>query len=482
MKAFIDANPFYNHPDYQKNSSEKEFLSDTYLFVDSEGNTWASKDNNHWTSQGRIGARGNGEFVGDYVRCAIAGDPTIYQSTDATAWNYSPYATSTLDEPSKLGWRQFTLRRGDAHDETVIIYKNYKDVWYTFCTPFDMTDEMLAIAFNENFNICEFDGVEVKDASIILHFNTIATSVYKDQNNVVYEDQGKDGNYHTFTLNGDTYSHVTVSGYGNNTNTYAKDGDATNGVKLIEGYLASAYHPYMIHPNYGSMDPKRRAITGDYRTEEQIDANTELCSNSELNTVSQAVYQTASYSGTTGNFYFIGNVEDPNEEVAADATRNVFSGDITAGNMVKTVTGGEGVTLGNKLIPQYAYFLGTAAGDTYPKYWKETAPNDRTSGGVWTQYSAIIISDQIVEKALGRTTNLQDNPIKALEIDFSKFNPEDVTSIEQIVEEAKANDVPVQYISIVYDINGKIVKKGDTSLKDLPEGMYIINGKKYLVK
>ena len=194
-----------------------------------------------------------------------------------------------------------------------LVINSYKDMER-------LADEMLAIAFNENFNICEFDGVEVKDASIILHFNTIATSVYKDQNNVVYEDQGKDGNYHTFTLNGDTYSHVTVSGYGNNTNTYAKDGDATNGVKLIEGYLASAYHPYMIHPNYGSMDPKRRAITGDYRTEEQIDANTELCSNSELNTVSQAVYQTASYSGTTGNFYFIGNVEDPNEEVAADAT------------------------------------------------------------------------------------------------------------------------------------------------------------------
>ena len=77
---------------------------------------------------------------------------------------------------------------------------------------------------------------------------------------------------------------------------------------------------------------------------------------------------------------------------------------------------------------------------------------------------------------------MQDNPIKALEIDFSKFNPEDATAIEQIVEEAKANDVPVQFMNIVYDFNGNIVKKGDTSLENLPGGMYIINGKKYLVK
>jgi hypothetical protein len=482
VKAFIDANPFSNNPDYQKNDSEKEFLSDTYVFVDKEGNKWPSANSNHYGSSGRLDVRGNGEYNGDYPRCAYLGDPTNYQSTDPSAWNYSPYATSSLDEPSKLAWRQFVLRRGDAHDETVVIYKEYKDVWYTFCTPFDMTDEMLDVAFNENFNICEFDAVEVKDESIILHFNTIATSVYKDQNEVVYEDLGKDEtDFHTFRLNGDTYTHVEVSAMPN-TPTYAKDGNVENGVKVIEGFLALAYHPYMIHPNIGSMDPKRKAITGEYKDLKQIDNNTTLCSKTEFNTLSHAVKQTATYNGVSGDFYFIGNVDQATELVEAGKTRTVFSGDITPGNMVKTITGGENVTLGNKLIPQYAYFLGTAAGDTYPKYWKETAPNTRTSGGIWNTYSAIIISDQKIEKALGRTTNLQDNPIKSLEIDFSAFNPDEITAIEQIVEEARENNEPVQYLNIVYDFNGNIVKKGDTSLENLPGGMYIVNGKKYLVK
>ena len=189
----------------------------------------------------------------------------------------------------------------------------------------------------------------------------------------------------------------------------------------------------------------------------------------------------------SGNFYFIGNVDNPDEKVKEGTTRTVFSGDITDGKMIKTIQGGyeEGgdeVKLGDKLIPQYAYFLGTAPGEEYPRYWKETAPNDRASGGRWTQYSAIIISDQKIEKALGRNKPKEENPVKSLEIDFSEFNPEDVTAIEQIVEEAKANNVPVQYMNIVYDFNGNIVKKGDASLETLPEGMYIVNGKKYLVK
>ena len=483
VAAFIDANPYYYNPDYKVNNSEKELLSDTYVYVDKEGHRWPSKDSNHWVDGiGRVDARGNGEFAGDYHRCGILGDPTTYQSTNESAWNYSPYATTSIDEPSKLAWRQFALRRGDAHDETVVIYKEYKDVWYTFCTPFDMTDEMLAVAFNENFNICEFDGVEVKDESIILHFNTIATSVYKDQNEVVYEDLGKDEtDFHTFRFNGETYTHVEVSAMPN-TPTYAKDGNVENGVKVIQGFLATCYHPYMIHPNIGSMQPKKKAITGEYKDLKQIDANTTLCSKTEFNTLSHAVKKTATYGNVSGDFYFIGNVDEPSEMVETGDTRTVFSGDITPGNMVKTITGGANVTLGNKLIPQYAYFLGTAPGDTYPKYWKETASNDRASGGIWSQYSAIIISDQKIEKALGRTTNLQDNPIKALEIDFSKFNPDEITAIEQIVEEARENNEPVQYLNIVYDFNGNIVKKGDTSLENLPGGMYIVNGKKYLVK
>ena len=57
-----------------------------------------------------------------------------------------------------------------------------------------------------------------------------------------------------------------------------------------------------------------------------------------------------------------------------------------------------------------------------------------------------------------------------------------VLSIENIVEDAKTKNLPVEYMNIVYDMNGQMIRKGDAELGDLPSGMYIVNGKKYLVK
>ena len=34
----------------------------------------------------------------------------------------------------------------------------------------------------------------------------------------------------------------------------------------------------------------------------------------------------------------------------------------------------------------------------------------------------------------------------------------------------------------LYDLNGRIVRRGTTSLEGLPRGIYIVNGKKALIK
>ena len=58
----------------------------------------------------------------------------------------------------------------------------------------------------------------------------------------------------------------------------------------------------------------------------------------------------------------------------------------------------------------------------------------------------------------------------------------DVTEIKDIVAKAEEKGQKVEYMNIVYNINGEIVGHGSSSLNNLPKGMYIINGKKYLVK
>ena len=171
---------------------------------------------------------------------------------------------------SKYGWGQFLLMKEYVPNKpgNDVYTKEYDDVWYTMCFPFDLTDEQLAAAFNEGFNIADFSGVEIKDKTdespktMILHFNTVAKTTYKDLDGNIYTPTGvreKSGafEYNVYTRNGQTYKHVLVgkngfddSGY--KTKNFAVDGNAENEIVMIDGILATAGHPYMVHPNTGT--------------------------------------------------------------------------------------------------------------------------------------------------------------------------------------------------------------------------------------
>ena len=184
------------------------------------------------------------------------------------------------------GWAQFMLMKESSSEPGGDIYKKqYDDVWYTMCFPFDLTDEQLAGAFNETFNIVDFSGVEVKDANeetgtpkkLVLHFNNVAITHYKDTEGNIYDrkldgsgkairEKHTDGfeyNVYIRRDNQQEYHHAIVSKQlaSNKTKTFApgnalqdlRDGDKS-GVVIIDGILAEAGHPYMIHPAIGVND------------------------------------------------------------------------------------------------------------------------------------------------------------------------------------------------------------------------------------
>ena len=186
------------------------------------------------------------------------------------------------------GWAQFMLMKESSSEPGGDIYKKqYDDVWYTMCFPFDLTDEQLAGAFNETFNIVDFSGVEVKDANeetgdpkkLILHFNNVAITHYKDTEGNIYDrkldgsgkairEKHTDGfeyNVYIRRDNNQEYHHAIVSSQlsSNKTKTFAPGSSLVNltaegadksGVVIIDGILAEAGHPYMIHPAIGVND------------------------------------------------------------------------------------------------------------------------------------------------------------------------------------------------------------------------------------
>ena len=182
------------------------------------------------------------------------------------------------------GWAQFMLMKEMAAGPGSEIYqKEYDDVWYTMCFPFDLTDEQLAAAFNETFNIVDFSGVEVVEADqndgkmkLILHFKNVAVTDYKDTDGKHYKRKLNNGSvirekdetskfeYNVYLDdNNQEYHHVTTSSQlsSNKTKTFAPGNsmaaaqDAFNAnhevAVMIDGVLATAGHPYLIHPAIG---------------------------------------------------------------------------------------------------------------------------------------------------------------------------------------------------------------------------------------
>lgn len=186
------------------------------------------------------------------------------------------------------GWAQFLLMKEFTTDPGEDVYqKEYKDVWYTMCFPFDLTDEQLAAAFNETFNIVDFSGIEVNDVpsktdptkivkQMILHFDQVAITDYKDTNSKHYkrmlDNNGnairvQDGTFKYniyYDTDGQQYWHVKPFTEANlnktKTKTFAKgtsletaqnNYNSTGEAFIIDGILATAGHPYMIHPAIG---------------------------------------------------------------------------------------------------------------------------------------------------------------------------------------------------------------------------------------
>ncbi len=592
------------------------------------------------------------------------------------------------------GWAQFLLMRESKPEN--VFEKKYEDVWYTMCFPFDLTDEQLASAFNETFNIVDFSGVEIKPVTgtnkkeLILHFNNVAETFYKDTEGKLYQ-RKRDGNgevirekpsdndfeYNVYLDDEDfEYHHVTVGVNGSSykTKTFKKyvNGQPTGDVLYIDGYLAIAGHPYMIHPSTGAKtgspaNCRFRGITYkpvDNPETTEVETNYDWLYEKEARTVDLGVAKTtdnfnqAAYSGYEGQTYtFIGTcrtyskdadeyiaanpeptpVVDPgpkpifeapteptitladfeaqnmpsevtnpgtwtntdetlylamtegqdqynrgpwygesritadyndgssqwlswkgkehmfqnidgvinpysNEEGCFDQCKSTFNkkSDILAynqylsdlaayklaysrleadwtnwNNYSNDPTGYENTWNTTVLkswqdqkdeydsypsrhavwessianykvqIPKYAYFL-AREGVKLPKYYREMADEGPArTGGVWSQYSAIIKPNQGaidgIEQGVESTTS--SGNVKGFDMVFNEdfVGDYDPTEIKEIVAEAEKKGQKVEYFDVVVSINGEIVRQG-TSLQGLPSGMYIINGKKYLVK
>lgn len=71
-----------------------------------------------------------------------------------------------------------------------------------------------------------------------------------------------------------------------------------------------------------------------------------------------------------------------------------------------------------------------------------------------------------------------NNTSKASELSLSLFDDSSTTPIETV----KVDDLNRDTSGKVYSISGVLVKNNAADLNNLPKGIYVVNGKKYVVK
>ena len=359
-----------------------------------------------------------------YAGYKVADD--THPADEATGY----YKLEDLQMMAHMGTRQFPLVNEDVNvdekpEEEPTYPINIKGgQWWTICVPFNMTKEQVDNVFGPGTHVCRFNKVErvvnseKKEKSIKLYFT----------NDVYVHKSTKDDEGH----------------YTTSTGTPVAD----------EDIVIYAHESYMIYPKNNSDDPNGMYNISDYT----------LVTGSPLPTLVEATEQFTggakeSASGDASwnkEYRFVGNYQT---EVAVAASEQGNSSEEAVPRDIKNVT-----------VPQYSYIYAKKKKTPKAQFWFYTGKEM-----LWGANKCVV---QATARDGGQSDYLTyfggNGTGAAKELSFFGKD-EDVTGIENI-EIIAGNENDTQ---IVYNLNGQVV---NGNLNNLQKGVYIKNGKKFMVK
>lgn len=338
------------------------------------------------------------------------------------------YTLENLQMMAHMGTRQFPLGNEDVNvdkepEEEPTYPINIKGgQWWTICVPFDMTKAQVDEVFGAGTHVCRFNKVER-----------------------VVNSEEKVKSIKLFFTN-DVYVHKSTKDDKGNYTTSTGTSVADNDIVIY------AHESYMIYPTKNNDDANSMYNISDYT----------LVTGSPLPTLVKANEQFTggakeSASGDADwnkEYRFVGNYQ-----TSVSVSEDAQNSGTTVARDVKNVT-----------VPQYSYIYAKKKGTSKAQFWFYT--------GKLMQWGA----NKCVVQATARDGGKSDydtyfggnGSAPAKELSF--FGKDDeVTGIEN-VEIIAGNENDTQ---IVYNLNGQVV---NGNLNSLQKGIYIKNGKKFMVK
>lgn len=356
------------------------------------------------------------------------------------------YSKDDLQKIAHLGTRQFVLANADVNEdkkeeeepEYPISMEGGK--WWTICVPFNMTKAQIDDVFGPETHVCRFNMVE---------------RLRDNQQN----------HYLKLYFTNDVYVHKSVKDEDGN---YTKVDGVTTGDDDIVIY---AHESYMIRPTKDNKDANKMYNIKNYKLEigspvpTQIEANKDWIKveGSGMNPMDE------DESVEDRTYRFIGNYQ---AEVASAKTASEQSEIAT--QATKSVT-----------VPQFSFIY--AKKKSYPDYqfWFYYGTQM-----VWSPNKCVVqakakdggVSDAGQFYGLRQDTNgnwYKPNSANAKKVSEQSFfgAADETTGVDNVVIIAGDGDNS----EIVYNLNGQVVNNNG-NLNGLQKGVYIKNGKKYMVK
>lgn len=338
------------------------------------------------------------------------------------------YTLEKLQMMAHMGTRQFPLGNSDVNvdkkpEEKPTYPINIKGgQWWTICVPFDMTKAQVDNVFGAGTHVCRFNKVER-----------------------VVNNEEKVKSIKLFFTN-DVYVHKSTKDENGNYTT-------STGTPVADDIVIYAHESYMIYPTKNNDDANSMYNISDYTLVTGSPLPTLVKANEQF---TGGAKESASGDASWNKEYrFVGNYQT---EVAVSVSEDAQNSEAVARD-IKKVT-----------VPQYSYIYAKKKDTSKAQFW------------FYTGTQMLWGANKCVVQATARDGGQSDfntyfggnGSARAKELSFFGTDDE-VTGIEN-VEIIAGNENDTQ---IVYNLNGQVV---NGNLNSLQKGIYIKNGKKFMVK
>lgn len=338
------------------------------------------------------------------------------------------YTLENLQMMAHMGTRQFPLGNSDVNvdkktEEKPTYPINIKGgQWWTICVPFDMTKAQVDEVFGVDTHVCRFNKVE----RVVNSEERVKSIKLFFTNDVYVHKSTKDAN----------------GKYTTSTGTPVVDDDI----------VIYAHESYMIYPTKNNDDANSMYNISDYTLVTGSPLPTLVKANEQF--TGGAKESASDEADWNKEYRFVGNYQ-----TAVAVSETAQASEETFARDVKNVT-----------VPQYSYIYAQKKGTPRAQFWFYTGTQM-----LWGANKCVV---QATARDGGQSDYLTyfggNGTGAAKELSFFGKD-EDVTGIEN-VEIIAGNENDTQ---IVYNLNGQVV---NGNLNNLQKGVYIKNGKKFMVK